>query len=922
MLVAAGATFVEGAGTTTGSPILVEGTLDLTGTGASSFDVSSGTIAGDVAAGQVVTLAGTDTATSSPFDNAGTILPARATLDLPPDGTLVNDGTVGLNGNLTLNGGLTNDADGLLDLDGSQIVAGTSGTAVDNQGELDMLSGSSIVLGSGVAFASSGDLEFGFTGGSWGGFGLHAEIQADGPPPASVVIGGSIEPVFPQGNPPSDVTLPPQWAPGDGSTIAYTVAQAPGVTTPSSEDIQCAAAAGSGFSISCTTLGGLDAIAMDDVAPGLVPTQVTIGSSAPLSTSVCGSSCPTSSYGTPVTLTATVAPEYGTTAPTGTVTFFDGPVVLGSGALSTTGGVTTATLTTSSLPPETHELEALYTGDGNDIAGNSSPLEEAVTRQPTSVSLAPVPGSSAFGRPVTLTATVTPGISGPASPTGEVLFYSRSFLIGAGSVSTAAGVSSAAITTTGLPVGAPDSVTAQYGGDPSYAAATSAPATPSVAAPSAPTTVSVAGAASADPATAYDAAASADGSLPTLFALASQPPPSPGLTIDPASGSISYTVPASGVTSFSYAVVAVNPAGRAESGTVTVAVPTPQTIAFPAPASGAVNGSAALAPTASSGLAVTLTVDAATSPSGACTLSADVVGFVHTGTCVLDANQAGGSGYLAAPEVQRSIAVTPAPQTIAFTAPAAGTVNGSALLAPTSTSGLAVTLAVDTSTTNHACTLSGDTVSYVHGGSCVLDATQAGDGDYQAATPVEQTIAVGPATQTVGFTTAARATATVGGATYAPAAHASSGLSVTIALDASSTGCALAAGVVSFTAAGTCVIDATQGGNGDYLPAAPATQTIPVTGTALPPPASVEALTLADVQGSAQYRALGAFQRAALTAAVNALTSVLTPVGPHLAPPVDAALIGIYKLEVMVLRSAGWLTAAQAATLTAEASGL
>jgi hypothetical protein len=98
-------------------------------------------------------------------------------------------------------------------------------------------------------------------------------------------------------------------------------------------------------------------------------------------------------------------------------------------------------------------------------------------------------------------------------------------------------------------------------------------------------------------------------------------------------------------------------------------------------------------------------------------------------------------------------------------------------------------------------------------------------------------ITVGPAAQTVGFTTIAPAGATVGGATYTLAASASSGLSVTIALDSTSTGCTLSGGVVSFTAAGTCIVDATQASNADYQAATPVKQTIPVTaaGPASPP---------------------------------------------------------------------------------------
>jgi hypothetical protein len=52
-----------------------------------------------------------------------------------------------------------------------------------------------------------------------------------------------------------------------------------------------------------------------------------------------------------------------------------------------------------------------------------------------------------------------------------------------------------------------------------------------------------------------------------------------------------------------------------------------------------------------------------------------------------------------------------------------------------------------------------------------------------------------------------------------PTATATSGLPVAITLDAASTGCSLAAGVVTFIGDGICVIDANQPGNATSNPA-------------------------------------------------------------------------------------------------------
>ena len=77
-----------------------------------------------------------------------------------------------------------------------------------------------------------------------------------------------------------------------------------------------------------------------------------------------------SSFGQAVTLTATVtANAPGSGSPTGTVTFYVGPVnpadQIGTGTLSSSSGVMTATLSTSSLPVGTDTITATYSGDGN-----------------------------------------------------------------------------------------------------------------------------------------------------------------------------------------------------------------------------------------------------------------------------------------------------------------------------------------------------------------------------------------------------------------------------------------------------------------------------------------------------------------------------------------------------------------------------
>jgi uncharacterized repeat protein (TIGR01451 family) len=116
---------------------------------------------------------------------------------------------------------------------------------------------------------------------------------------------------------------------------------------------------------------------------------------------------------------------------------------------------------------------------------------------------------------------------------------------------------------------------------------------------------------------------------------------------------------------------------------------------------------------------------------------------------VIDANQAGNASYTAAPQVTGTITVGQAAQSISFTAPATGTVGGSATLTATGGgSGNPVVFSVDPSSGSGVCTVSGTngaTVSYAAAGSCVIDANQAGNASYTAAPQVTGTITVNQA---------------------------------------------------------------------------------------------------------------------------------------------------------------------------------
>ena len=257
-----------------------------------------------------------------------------------------------------------------------------------------------------------------------------------------------------------------------------------------------------------------------------------------------------------------------------------------------------------------------------------------------------------------------------------------------------------------------------------------------------------------------------------------------------------------------------------------------QTISFTstAPPSATVGGASySVAATATSGLTVSFSINGAFAP--VCSISGTTVSFFRVGTCVINADQAGDANYNAAPQVQQTFLVSKGAQTISFTStpPDAATVEGPTYaVTATATSGLPVTFTIDASSLA-VCSISSGTVSFLGAGTCVIDADQAGDANFNPATTAQQSFTVGKGSQTITFTSTPPGAATVAGPTYAVTATSTSGLPVTFTIDASSAAvCAIASGTVSFLGAGTCVIDADQAGNANFNPATTAQQSFTV----------------------------------------------------------------------------------------------
>jgi hypothetical protein len=129
--------------------------------------------------------------------------------------------------------------------------------------------------------------------------------------------------------------------------------------------------------------------------------------------------------GAPVTFSAAVtaiAPGAGT--PAGTLTFFDGSTVLGTVTLNANGQ---ASLTTSFATAGSHNIKAVYNGNGN-FALSARTITEQVARRSSRTNVVASANPVALGPPVTFTATVS-AASGTGTPTGTITFLDGNIVL-------------------------------------------------------------------------------------------------------------------------------------------------------------------------------------------------------------------------------------------------------------------------------------------------------------------------------------------------------------------------------------------------------------------------------------------------------------------------------------------------------------
>ncbi len=440
-----------------------------------------------------------------------------------------------------------------------------------------------------------------------------------------------------------------------------------------------------------------------------------------VSSSALTSTLNPSTFGASVSLTAQVTGS-GSPLPTGTVTFMDGATPLGVVALN---GSASASVTTATLSVASHAVTAAYSGDINNTPSTAAALTQVVNKASQTITGFAPTTPVVFGA-AAQTLTATPGASssplvfsltsGPCSLTGASLSYT-----GAGSCVVAvneaadANYNAAAQVTATVVVNKANQAIV-FGAPPSIAVNGTG-------------TVSATGGASGNGVTfTRTTPAVCTISVATVTALTA--------------GNCIIAADQAGNGNYNAAAQVLQTIGVGKAS---------QTISGFAPTTPVVFGAAAQTLTATPGLSSSPLVFSLTS--GPCALAGASLSYTGAGSCVVAVNQAADANYNAASPVTATVVINKANQTIVFGAAPSLLVSGTGSVSATGgASGNAVTF---TSSTPTMCTISGSTVTALLGGSCIIAANQLGNGNYNAAAQVTQTIAIGASSSTMTITSSA-----------------------------------------------------------------------------------------------------------------------------------------------------------------------
>lgn len=333
------------------------------------------------AASNPVVIARMTSSTSLSSSSNPSIIGSPVTLTSSVTGTNPSGAVTFMDGQNVLGTGMLSGSPAIATLVTSTLTTGTHSLTAVYAGDDNNEPSSSNVVSQNVQIAGSTMLLVDSDAGSWVGQGRYYKYSLlDGPFSVSVYPSNMIHIDF------HTPTYSPRWtlsfsAPNGELISVGTYTGASGLSVSSSDFPTCTTSNNS-FDVREITYGADGQVVsfwaiFEQHCYGEVPAlrgEIRINANAPNSVTLIKSPADPSVIGTPLTFSALVSGMSGT--PTGTVTFNDGPTVLGTASLS--GNPAVATYTTSSLTVGRHSISAVYEGEGSFEASNSMILEHAV----------------------------------------------------------------------------------------------------------------------------------------------------------------------------------------------------------------------------------------------------------------------------------------------------------------------------------------------------------------------------------------------------------------------------------------------------------------------------------------------------------------------------------------------------------------
>jgi large repetitive protein len=250
----------------------------------------------------------------------------------------------------------------------------------------------------------------------------------------------------------------------DGATTIVCTAQTTG--TSSATCTTSFTAVGSPHSVTAAFAGNANFSSSVSTA-----NPVTVGKAS--TTTVATTSPGTSVFGQSVTINATITTTPAGGSPTGSVAFKDGATII-AGCGTQPVASNAASCTTTALTVGTHNITAVYSGDGNFLTSTSGIATEGVAKASTATTVSSDANPAVFGQTVTFSAAVAPVSPGGGVPTGAVTFSDNGGPLAGCATPQTLSSGTATCVTNGLSV-ATHPITAVYNGDGNFNASPTSP---------------------------------------------------------------------------------------------------------------------------------------------------------------------------------------------------------------------------------------------------------------------------------------------------------------------------------------------------------------------------------------------------------------------------------------------------------------